>query len=213
MDRILRCHQNRGNRFLSGQAHYNEASVGRTQERPCRKRFRCGVTNERELLFAAQLLSRISGGSIKRVGGARDLASSSFSRNVDRGHLRAKRPSELQLQGVPGHYAENAGADRANPAPIRARYTGVRTKKAGGFERRKTIWICRGRRECRDAHSPIGVATSRICEGTCTSRHALKIPDVFLRSNPPPFFCAGLQCIAPDGRRDCAGQRLAVFPA
>src|SRR6202521_5717862 len=89
-----------------------------------------------------QLFRRISGGSIERVGGAR--GSGEFKllrRNVDRGHLRAKGPSELHGKVSQATYAENSQALTGhNPGALQSAINCESSaKKRGGFERRKTI--------------------------------------------------------------------------
>src|SRR6202795_2222887 len=92
---------------------------------------------------ATQLFSRISGGSIERVGGAeRSGEFKLLRRNVDRGHLRAKGPSELHSKVSQATYAENSQALTGhNPGTLQGAINcESSTKNGGGFEPRKTIW-------------------------------------------------------------------------
>src|SRR5579872_779196 len=93
--------------------------------------------------FAAQLLNHICRGRIKRVSCTK--GSSEFQLlvgNVDRGHLRAKGPSELHCKVSQATYAENRQAlTGQNRGAIQGAINcESSTKKRGGFERRKTIW-------------------------------------------------------------------------
>src|ERR1700675_1883645 len=109
---------------------------------------------------ATQLFSRISGGSIERVGGAR--RSGEFKllrRNVDRGHLRAKGPSDLHGKVSQATYAENSQALTGhNPGALQGAINcESSTKQRGGFERRKIIWNFQ--RVSRRRLDKFGVAT------------------------------------------------------
>src|SRR5580704_13865527 len=93
--------------------------------------------------FAAQLLNHISRGGIESVSCSK--SSGQFHllwRNVDRGHLRAKSPSELQRKVPQSTYAENSQALTGhNPGALQGAINcESSTKKRGRFERRKTIW-------------------------------------------------------------------------
>src|ERR1700751_5228006 len=93
--------------------------------------------------FAAQLLNHICRRRVERVGCTQ--GSGEFQllvRNIDRGHLCAKGPSELHRKVSQAAYAENSQALTGNnPGALqRAINCESSTKKRGGFERRKTIW-------------------------------------------------------------------------
>src|SRR5207245_4384714 len=79
--------------------------------------------------------------------------------NVDRGHLRAKGPSQLHCKVSHATYPENSQALTGhNPGALQGAINGEsRTKKRGGFERRKTIWNFQ-RVSCRRLDK-FGVAT------------------------------------------------------
>src|SRR5713226_5866031 len=110
--------------------------------------------------FAAQLLNHICRRRIERVSCTE--GSGEFQllrRNVDRGNLRAKGPSELHCKVSQAAYAENS---QALTGHNRGALQGAincesSTKKRGGFERRKTIWNFQ-RVSCRRLHK-FGVAT------------------------------------------------------
>src|SRR5579863_7683148 len=110
--------------------------------------------------FAAQRLSHISRGSIERVN--RTTTSGEFQlllRDVDRGHLRAKGPSELHCKVSEATYSENSQALTGHdPGALQGAINCESgTKKRGGFERRKTLWNFQ-RVSCRRLHK-FGVAT------------------------------------------------------
>src|SRR5580704_4479442 len=104
--------------------------------------------------FAAQLLNHISRGGIESVSCTK--SSGEFQllwRNVDRGHLCAKSPSELQRKVPQSTYAENSQALTGhNPGTLQGAINCESgTKKRGRFERRKTIWNLQ-RVSCRRLH-------------------------------------------------------------
>src|SRR5579863_2395888 len=110
--------------------------------------------------FAAQLLNHICCGRIERVSCTK--GSGEFKLlvgNVDRRHLRAKGPSELDCKVSQATYPENSQALTGhNPGALQGAIDcESSTKKRGGFERRKTIWNFQ-RVSCRRLHK-FGVAT------------------------------------------------------
>src|SRR6202795_4128223 len=152
-----RCHENRRETDVFGRQAYDEQSTGGPEAgKSCVISCLCGGGNKGHMdsTFATQLFRRIRGSSIERVGGARGSGEFKlFRRNVDRGHLRAKGPSELHSKVSQATYAENSQALTGhNPGALQGAINcESSTKKRGGFERRKTIWNFQ-RVSCRRLH-------------------------------------------------------------